>query len=150
MQGPKLFLFGSAESFLQMDTKFWDSLNRLPFYTYVNLGLESFDNTTLEFLRKPLDAQDMLKAFKRMREINNCYEYIEITANFLLGPDLPSGHTPSLLKHLGDSPGKHLGKGCVYISPLKGSTNSKEILQQFREIKQQSRIDTFLYLIQRL
>jgi hypothetical protein len=150
MLGPKLFLFGSAESFLQMDTNFWDSLNRLPFYTYVNLGLESFDNSTLKFLKKPLGAQDMLKAFKRMMKINRCYEYIEITANFLLGPDLPSSHIPSLLKHLGDFLGKHLGKGCVYISPLKGSTNSKEILHQFREIKQQSRIDTFLYLIQRL
>ena len=150
MHGPKLFLFGSAESFLHMGTNFWDNLNQLPFHTYVNLGLESFDKVTLEFLKKPLGPQDMLRAFKRMLEINKSFEYIEITANFLLGDDMPPGHIPSLLKHLGDSLGKHLGKGCVYISPLKGSTNSKEILHQFREIKQQSRIGTFLYLIQRL
>jgi hypothetical protein len=150
MLGPKLFLFGSAESFLQMDKYFWDSLNRLPFYTYVNLGLESFDGNTLKFLKKPVSSEEMVKAFERMLEMNKRYEHVEVTANFLLSEELPSGHIPSLLKQMSDPLGKHMGKGCVYISPLKGSTNSKEILHQFREIKRQSRIDTFLYLIQRL
>ena len=150
MHGPKLFLFGSAESFLHMGKNFWENLNRLPFYTYVNLGLESFDKDTLEFLKKPLGPQDMLRAFRQMLEINKSYENIEITANFVLGDDMPPGHIPSLLEQMSGTQGKHLGKGCVYISPLKGSTNSKDILRRFREIKQQSRIDTFLYLIQRL
>lgn len=150
MLGPRLFLFGSAESFLRMDEQFWVSLNRLPFYTYVNLGLESFDEETLEFLKKPVSSQDMLRAFSRMLEINKKYGQIEVTANFLMGEKLPSSHTPSLLRQIGDSLGKHMGKGCIYISPLKGSTNSKEILNRFREIKQQSRMETFLYLIQRL
>ena len=150
MQGPKLFLFGSAESFLRMEKYFWDNLDRLPFYTYVNLGLESFDDATLEFLKKPVSSHDMLKAFSRMLEINKSYEHIEVTANFLLGGELPLSHIPLLFKQIGDSLGKHRGKGCIYISPLKGSTNSKEILNRFREIKQESRMDTFLYLIQRL
>ena len=150
MQGPKLFLFGSADSFLGMDTYFWDYLDRLPFYTYVNLGLESFDNNTLEFLKKPVNSQDMSRAFYRMLEINKSYEHVEVTANFLLGEELPSSHIPSLLKHVSDSLGQHRGKGCIYMSPLKGSRDTKEILNRFREIKQLSRIDTFLYLIQRL
>ena len=150
MQGPKLFLFGSAESFLRMNENFWDRLNGLPFYTYVNLGLESFDNTTLEFLKKPVDSKDMIRAFRRMLEINKGYEHIEVTANFLLGEELPSSHIPSLLKQIGASLENHMGKGCIYISPLKGSVDSKDILSRFRELKQQSRLDTFLYLIQRL
>ena len=150
MQGPKLFLFGSAESFLRMNENFWDRLNGLPFYTYVNLGLESFDDATLEFLKKPVDSKDMIRAFRRMLEINKGYEHIEVTANFLLGEELPSSHIPSLLKQIGAFLGKHMGKGCIYISPLKGSVDSKDILSRFRELKQQSRLDTFLYLIQRL
>ena len=150
MQGPKLFLFGSAESFLRMNENFWDRLNGLPFYKYVNLGLESFDDATLEFLKKPVGSHDMVKAFKRMLEINKRYEHIEVTANFLLGEELPSSHIPSLLKQIGAFLGKHMGKGCIYISPLKGSVDSKDILSRFRELKQQSRLDTFLYLIQRL
>ena len=150
MQSPKLFLFGSADSFLRMGKPFWDRLNRLPFYTYVNLGLESFDDNTLEFLKKPVSSQDMSRAFRRMLEININYEHIEVTANFLMGEELPSSHIPSLLRQIGDSSGKLMGKGCIYISPLKGSTKSKEILNRFKEIKQQSRMDSFLYLIQRL
>ncbi len=150
MLGPKLFLFGSPESFLQMDTFFWDSLDRLPFYSYVNIGLESFDDSTLEFLKKPIGARDVLMAFSRMLEINKSYTHIEVTANFLLGEELPASHIPSLLKQTGDSLGKYQGKGCIYFSPLKGSKKNKEILDLFRDIKHQSRIDAFLYLIQRL
>ncbi|MFC1843444.1 hypothetical protein ACFLZ5_01475 [Thermodesulfobacteriota bacterium] len=150
MLGPKLFLFGSPESFLRMETYFWDSLDRLPFYTYVNIGLESFDDKTLEFLKKPVSSQDISIAFSRMLEINKSYGHIEVTANVLLGEELPSSHIPSLLKQIGNSLEKHVGKGCIYFSPLKGSKKTKEILDLFRDIKHQSRIDAFLYLIQRL
>ena len=151
MQEPKLFLFGSAESFLQMDKYFWDNLDRLPFYTYVNLGLESLDGNMLELLGKPVAPGDMAKAFNRMLKINNSYEHIEVTANFLLSEMFPPGHISSLLEHTAaDRLGSHTAKGCIYMSPLKGNTNSKAILNLFREIKLKSRIDTFLYLIQRL
>jgi len=150
MQGPRLFLFGSAESFLKKDTYFWRNLNRLPFYTYVNLGLESFDAETLEFLKKPVCSAVMQRAFAGMRAVNRNYDNIEVTANFLLGKELPAGHLPSLVKHLAAAVKEGSGKGCVYLSPLKGSQNTKELLEQFRAIKQKSRIQTFLYLIQRL
>ena len=150
MNGPKLFLFGSAESFLGMNEKFWARLNMLPFYTYVNIGLESFDDRTLDFLKKPVSSAETLRAFRRMLAVNKTYEHIEITANFVLGGELPVGHVPNLLKHVGEGLGKHLPKGCLYFSPLKGSRNTREILERFREIKLRSRVDTFLYLIQRL
>ena len=150
MQGSRLFLFGSAESFLRLDAYFWQSLNRLPFYKYVNLGLESFDDDTLKFLKKPVSSAVMQKAFTRMCAINKKYENIEVTANFLLGEELPAGHIPALLAHIVEGEKGGTGKGCIYLSPLKGSQNTKELLQQFREIKLKSRIQTFLYLIQRL
>jgi hypothetical protein len=150
MQDPKLFLFGSAESLLQKDEQFWERLNSLPFYIYVNIGLESFDDNTLEYLKKPVGSQEGIKAFEKMLALNASYENIEVTANFVLGENLPSGHIPSLLKYIGPSLGKQLIKGCVYLSPLKGTGQTRELIEQFRKIKLQSRIDTFLYLIQRL
>jgi hypothetical protein len=150
MQEPRLFLFGSAESFLKMDACFWQGLNRLPFYAYVNIGLESFDDETLQFLKKPVNPALMLEAFKGMLAVNKKYENIEVTANFLLGEGLPGSHFPTLVGHIGEALKGVAGKGCIYISPLKGSQNTRELLNQFRAIKQKSRIQTFLYLIQRL
>ncbi len=150
LQEPRLFLFGSGESFLKMDADFWQFLDGLPFYTYVNLGLESLDDATLEFLKKPVSSALMLEAFKKMQAINRRYENIEVTANFLLGDELPAGHIPALAARLAEPVRGGAGKGCVYISPLKGSQNTKELLEQFRTIKQKSRFQTLLYLIQRL
>jgi len=150
MLEPRLFLFGSPGSFLKKEKSFWMNLNRLPFYTYVNIGLESFDNETLEFLKKPVHAAEMLKAFKHMSEINRSFQNLEITANFVLGEVLPPGHVLSLVKHAGEELKQTAGKGCIYISPLKGGKNRKEMLDTFREIKQKCRIETLLYLIQRL
>ena len=150
MQEPKLFLFGSGESFLHKEEHFWESMNSLPFYTFVNLGLESFDDDTLKSLKKPVSSEVMHRAFNRMHEVNKRYENIEVTANFLLGKDLPGSHITTLVKHIGDNIKGVAGKGCMYLSPLKGSQNTKELLKQFRAIKQKSRMQTFLYLIQRL
>ena len=150
MLEPRLFLFGSPDSFLKKGKSFWTNLNRLPFYTYVNIGLESFDKETLEFLKKPVPAAEMLKAFTHLLEINRSFQHIEISANFVMGEGLPAGHIPSLNKHAGEALKQSVGKGYIYISPLKGSRNRKEMLETFREIKQKSRLETLLYLIQRL
>jgi Radical SAM superfamily len=151
MQQPRLFLFGSAESFLKRDEPFWKNINKLPFYTYVNLGLESFDSETLQFLKKPVEAEVMRQGFAKMLTINQRYENIEVTANFILGDNLPDGHIPSLIKHVNEAlDGSSIGKGCIYVSPLKSSQKTKELLKQFRAIKQKVRLQTYLYLIQRL
>jgi hypothetical protein len=150
MQQPRLFLFGSGESFLQMAAGFWESLNRLPFYTYVNLGLESLDDETLRVLGKPVRADLMQEAFRKMAVINRSFENIELTANFLLGEDLPPSHVRTLLAQFSRTGQRGTGKGSMYISPMKGSKNTKKLLEQFRTIKQKSRFPTFLYLIQRL
>ena len=150
MQEPRLFLFGSAESFLEKNESFWKSVDSLPFYTYANIGLESFDEATLQHFKKPVDSVVMEKAFKRMRKINKSYGNIEVTANILIGEDLPANHIPELFKHINEAGKEATGKGCIYISPLKGSKNTKKLLDQFRSIKQKNSMQTFLYLIQRL
>ena len=150
MLEPRLFLFGSPDSFLKKEKIFWTKLNSLPFYTYVNIGLESFDAETLEFLKKPVAVAEMLKTFNHMLAINRSFPHIEITANFVMGEDLPAGHIPAMVKHAGEALRQTAGKGCIYISPLKGSRNRKEILATFRGIKQKIRLETLLYLIQRL
>lgn len=150
MQEPRLFLFGSAASFLAHREDFWNNLNNLPFYTFINLGLESFDEKTLRHLRKPVSSEIMKKGFARMLEVNKSYENIEVTANFLIGDDLPEDHISTVVNHINEAVGTSIPKGCIYISPLKGSRNSKKLLKQFREIKRKNRMATYLYLIQRL
>jgi hypothetical protein len=73
-----------------------------------------------------------------------------VTANFILGEQLKPGHIASLVKNIGPSSGTPKGKGCIYISPLKGTVDTKGVLEQFKSIKLKSRMETFLYLIQRL
>lgn len=149
MLGPRLFLFGSAESFLAKNSSFWHCLNRLPFYTHINLGLESFDDATLKYLKKPVSGAQMLEAFEGMRAVNRYCTNVEVSANFLLGDNLPAGHMETLEQVLAKKERRE-GKGCIYFSPLKGSTNTRKLLDRFRTLKQKSSMEACLYLIQRL
>ncbi|MFH2120231.1 MAG: hypothetical protein ABIJ25_07545 [Pseudomonadota bacterium] len=45
---------------------------------------------------------------------------------------------------------KARGRGVVYLSPLLGAANRRQILRKFREIKINSKLPVFLYLAQRL
>ncbi|MBU0992944.1 MAG: hypothetical protein KJ737_10665 [Proteobacteria bacterium] len=47
-----LFLFGSVLSFFKAEDSLFDMLNRLPYKTYINLGLEAFHGPTLTQLGK--------------------------------------------------------------------------------------------------
>ena len=57
-------------------------------------------------------------AFARMLEINRRYDKIEITANFLFGDDLPSGHLTSFIELTQKRLRRPYGKGAIYFSPL--------------------------------
>ena len=65
-----LFLFGSVASFLRAPDVLFKSLDKLPFYTYINLGLESVDAKTLAILKKPVDSEAVYEAFMKMNETN--------------------------------------------------------------------------------
>ena len=151
----RLFLFGSPDSMLHSDASLFDCLNRLPFSTYINIGLESADAATLRALKKPVPVEKVRDAFERMMEINRTYERIEVTANFVLGGDLPPSHLPSLSELTRGKLARFYRKGGIYLSPLVGNgsengRSTREMLREFRKLKSQSSLPTFVYLIQRL
>ena len=141
---------GSVGTFLGSGEDLFDSMNSLPFRTYINIGLESVDADTLAFINKPLTPSKVKEAFHRMLEINRKYPDIEVSANFLLGEKLPPGHRDSLAELLGGFSEKQSAKGSIYLSPLKDSLKKEELLRTFFEIKGKGMINTYMYLIQRL
>lgn len=149
MEGCFLFLFGSVDSFLKAEEKLFEALNRLPYRTYLNLGLESADQECLNLLGKPLTVQKVEEAFARLTAINHRYDRIEVTANFVVDMKLPIGHWQALSRLTRDYFPHYSDKGAIYLSPLS-SDNRKALLQKFNELKMKSRRPLYLYLIQRL
>jgi radical SAM superfamily enzyme YgiQ (UPF0313 family) len=147
---PFLFMFGSVDSLLKSKKQLFEKLNHLPFYTYINIGLESLDQSTLEFIGKPLNESNVREAFKKMLDINAIFKNIEVTANFVIGEGLSAEHYLSLKELLREAPVTSGGKGIIYLSPLKDSPKKRELLPLVNEIKDQSVIPVFIYLIQRL
>lgn len=90
-----------------------------------------------------------------MVDINGRYERVEVTANFVLGENLPPGHLSSILDLTRNRVRRSSGKGTIYLSPLteEGSdrgANHRQIVSQLTELKRLSHLPVFLYLIQRL
>ncbi len=150
MRGCSLFMFGSVDSFLSADYSFFDRLNAAGYTSYINLGFESADQETLDYIGKPITAEKVAKSFAKMTEVNDNYGNIEITANFLMGDNLPEGHYPSFLELARERLDHPRGKGTVYLSPLMGGTFSRRSLFEFNQLKRLSRVPVFLYTIQRL
>jgi hypothetical protein len=153
--GACLFLFGSVDSIIRSEEGLFESLSRFPFSTYINVGLESNDPKTLEALKKPVSVEKIREAFTRILDINRRYEKIEVTSNFVFGEDLPSSHFPSLLELTRNRSNLMGNKGALYLSPLvdEGTGEKKsrrELLRRFLKLKTESRLPTFIYLIQRL
>jgi hypothetical protein len=101
-------------------------------------------------LNKPLEINKINDAFQLMLDINRSYLNIEITANFLLGDQLSPAHYNSLIELVRGRIDRFFSKGALYLSPLNTSQNHREMIRKFVEIKNLSRLPTFLYLIQRL
>lgn len=149
-ENPFLFLFGSVDSFLASKHRLLDKLDRLPFYTYINIGLESIDEPTLKYIGKPLGKSRVREAFLKMLDVNSAYKNIEITANFIIGKGLSRDHYQSLKELFRDTPVANTRKGVIYLSPLKDSPKKRELLPLINEIKDQSKMPVYIYLIQRL
>ncbi len=147
---PKLFLFGSVDSLLDADSSMFATLNELPFKSYINIGFESVDAQTLRDLKKPIGIEKVETAFRKMLSVNRVFENLEVTGNFLLGDSLSSEHNRSLGELLQQVPENDGSKGTIYLSPLMNSHRSTSLLPLFFEIKNRSRLPTYLYLIQRM
>jgi hypothetical protein len=150
ISGPALFLFGSVDSLLNAADDLFEALNRLPFYTYINIGLESADSATLAHIRKPLETRKIEAAFMKMIELNRSFLNLEITANFLIGSRLSQGHYESIVDLVHDRLERFYSKGGIYFSPLDVRADAPGLLQKFFELKSSCRLPAFIYLIQRL
>ncbi len=150
LKEPRLFLFGSAGSFLGAGDSLFRTLSALPFTTYINIGLESADEKTLDLIGKPVTIRDIHEAFSRMEAVNRTYGNLEITANFLYGESLPETHMPSSLALIQKQYEKPYTRGAVYFSPYGKSRDRKSLVTGFKIIKNQCRLPVFLYIIQRL
>lgn len=146
---PNLFLFGSVDSFLEVDHALLERLNRLPYRTSINVGMESFDQQTLERLGKPLQADRVREAFRKMMAVNRGWQNIAVSCNLVSGADLPPGHLETIKAILAKETTARDG-GVVYLSPLIGNSQRRAILREVGEIKMASPIPVFIYLAQRL
>ena len=150
MKGTSVFLFGSVDSLLHVPPRLFEDLKKLPCSFYINIGLESADQETLDRLGKPVTAAGIAEAFARMQDINDRYLNIEVTANFIMDERLPENHYSAFLKLVRDGLTRNKPKGCIYLSPLQIGKPSRSILFEFNRLKVLSRLPTFLYIIQRL
>ncbi len=150
MKKSYLFLFGSVDSFLNADQAFFETLNCLPFQTFINIGLESYDQATLDILGKPITSEKVGRAFQKIQSINDTAANIEISCNFVMDETLPDSHYNALMSLVRESVNRTKPKGSVYLSPLTFGSPSRQVLYDFYKLKSLSRLPTFLYLIQRL
>ena len=150
MRGGNVFLFGSVDSLLDAPDHLFAEMAGLPCTVYLNIGLESADQETLDRLGKPLDAEKIAEAFDRSREINDRYFNIEVTVNFIMDESLPANHYPAFLDLVREGLARVQPKGCVYLSPLQIDRPSRSLVMAFHRLKILSRLPTFLYIIQRL
>ena len=151
MKGSCLFLFGSVDSFLRCSDALLEALEKTGCRVYINLGLESAHQATLDWLKKPVQASRVIECFEKMLEVNEHYQQIEVTGNFLLGDDLPPEHYDAFLQLARESVPHPMNKGTFYFSPLIASGKpSRHLLYYFNQLKRMSRLPVYLYNIQRL
>jgi len=153
IKGSNLFLFGSVDSIINSGYDVFERIDRLPFMTYINIGLESADQETLDMLGKGISSEAVEKAFAKITEINKRHEKIEVTSNFVFGDDLPEGHISSFFRLMEKTFSRPFHKGAVYFSPLIKGRNTdwkRRIKREFLRLKTAIPVPAFLYLIQRL
>ncbi len=148
--GINVFMFASARSFLSCGPGDFDRLNGLGCQVYINIGLESFDQHTLDYLRKPVDAGEVKDALSRMIGVNRGYSNIEVSGNVLIGSSLPATHMDTLEETVCNLLPAYYPRGALYLSPMQGETRRRWVIEGLRRIKNLRRIDSFLYLIRRL
>jgi hypothetical protein len=150
IKGPRLFLFGSADSFLSAPDTLFRALSGLPYETFINLGLESVDGPTLERLGKPLTPEKVRDAFLKMKDINQSFPGVEITANFLCGDAFSKDHYDKMADLVRETYPQYYPKGAVYLSPYGRVRDRRGLVSGFKVMKNSFRLPVFLYIIQRL
>lgn len=150
LKGPRLFLFGSADSLLSAPESLFRMLSESPFEVTINIGLESADAETLRRLGKPLTPSKVAEAFDCMTQINRSFPGLEVTANFLFGDIFSPDHLASVLELIQSRHPRFYPRGTVYLSPYGTIRNRRALVSNFKIIKNTCRLPVFLYIIQRL
>ena len=145
-----LFFFGSADALLNKPRPFFEQLNKLPYQSFINIGLESYDQQTLDKLGKPVTAERVRQAFEKVQLINQSFTNVELSCNFIMDDQLGESHHSALMELIRHSVSRIHPKGNIYLSPLAFGRPSRQVLYDFYRIKSQSRFPTYLYIIQRL
>ncbi|PID44808.1 MAG: radical SAM domain-containing protein [Proteobacteria bacterium] len=143
------FMFGSVSSLLGAPGSLFAELERLPGRICINIGFESADQRTLDQLGKPISESDVIEAFLRSQEINDTFQSVEITANFVIDETLPATHFTALSTLLRDRVNRSRSKGSIYLSPMQFEDPRRSKLFLFYRYKCLSRLPLFLYTIQR-
>jgi hypothetical protein len=152
IKGANLFFFGSVDSLLKAGDEFFKRLDDLPFMTYINIGLETADQDTLNYISKDITADNVEKAFSKILEINAMYNDVELTSNFLFSDRMPANHYPSIINLIDKYISHTRQKGTIYFSPMfnRNDAEPKGIKRKFFDFKRRIRLPAYLYLIQRL
>ncbi len=153
IEAANLFIFGSVESVIKSSYEVFERINKLPFQTYINIGFESADQDTLDKLGKRITKEAVEIAFAKIVDINRKFDRIEITSNFVFGPDLPHRHIDSFFRLLEKNFHHPFYKGSIYFSPLIDAWNTgwkANVKREFFKLKIKIPVPSFLYLIQRM
>ncbi|MDY7033753.1 MAG: hypothetical protein SVY10_17815 [Thermodesulfobacteriota bacterium] len=90
----------------------FEKLSSHAYETYINIGLESSDQDTLDLLEKPLTAMEVKSAFQKARDINKSCQQVNGTSDFVLRKDLPRKHMEAV-KSLVSQSGVKRDKGTI-------------------------------------
>lgn len=150
VRGSHTFMFGSVSSLLKHDLQFFETIDGLPGRKYINIGLESAHQPTLDALKKPISTTEVERSFDRIQQVNEMCATIEITANFVTDPSLPQAHYDAMLSLVRERLHLPRIKGSIYLSPLQFNDPSRAKLFDFYNLKRLSRLPLYMYTIQRL
>ena len=144
---PGLFLFGSPDALVKVSDAQWQALDRLPFDVRINTGIESLDETTLNYLGRPTPLSLVSKAVARADEVNRRFSRVSVSLNMVTGSGLPESHHTSLARFVAS---RRTLDAPLYLSPLKDNADRRTTLKELTALKRMGQGSVFLYLLQRL
>ncbi len=111
-----VFLFASADSFLNKGMSFFSHLEESGLNYFINVGIESVDEATLALLKKPVAKDVVMAAWHFINLINQKFPRLEISLNILVNQGLPRSHWADLFELLHEE--KPFPKGTIYLVPF--------------------------------
>lgn len=144
-----VFLFASVSSLMAISDYTLTRLTALPAKIFINVGIESFDQETLNILRKPVTAKENQKAFDRILKINRSHNDLAISVNLVSGNSVGPDHIPTTLAILSRMTGFD-PYTTLYLAPLMDDFHIKGFFDDLQRLKSMHKMAVFPYLIQRL